>query len=250
MATVADTLSSERRRQGKSIADVVEATKIRTRMIDALEHSNWAILPDPAYVKGYIQSYARYLEIPAEPLLDMYRAETARQEHSSSPADRYLADIPAEQIVPERHEQHAIPRELWIAVAAVLVVIALIICGIAQLFRAGPTTPLPKPSEPTGTAGVPAPGDATTTVTTPETTGDFKIRITVKEGMASWVRVTLDGLEAYQGTLNGGESREWLVSDAVGLKIGKPASVNVARDGKPVTLPKGTNVQLTLRIDQ
>lgn len=252
MATVGDTLSTERRRQGKSVADVVEATKIRTRMIDALEHGDWSSLPSPAYVKGYIQSYARYLEIPAEPLLEQYRAETARLERGGASArgsERYLADIPAEQIVPERHEQHAIPQQLWIAVAVVLVAVALVVYGIAQLFRTDSATPLPKAGETSGTLEPAGADEPTTTVTTPEQTGDFKLRITVRPGMASWVHVTLDGLEAYQGTLNGGESREWLVTVRAVVEVSKPSAVTVTRGGQVVKLTKPATGNATVTLD-
>lgn len=249
MPTVGEILAAERRRQGKSLADVVEGTKIRSRLLEALENGHYDSLPDSAYVKGYIQSYARFLEIPSEPLLDEYRKDAASFERQPRPTDRYL-NIPHETLVPERSQAHAIPQRVWVITAAVVLVVALLVCTISSLIKAGSTS-MPTSPKP-GTSGevTASPGAEATTTTTQQSTGTFKIRVTVKKDAASWVQATVDGLVAYDGTLNGGESREWLVSDTVGLKIGKPASVNVARDGKPVTVPKGTNVQLTLRIDQ
>ena len=117
MPTVGEILAAERRRQGKSLNDAVEGTKIRSRLLDALENGRFDELPNPAYVKGYIQSYARYLEIPVEPLLDEYRRESATYEYPGRRIDRYL-DIPHETIVPERSQAHAIPRKVWVAAAA------------------------------------------------------------------------------------------------------------------------------------
>ena len=77
MPTVGEILAAERRRQGKSLADVVDGTKIRGRLLDALEKGRYDDLAHPAYVKGYIQSYARYLEIPATPLLEQFKMESA-----------------------------------------------------------------------------------------------------------------------------------------------------------------------------
>jgi cytoskeleton protein RodZ len=249
MPTVGEILAAERRRQGKSLADVVDGTKIRSRLLDSLENGNYDALPDTAYVKGYIQSYARFLEIPSEPLLDEYRRESASFERRPRPTDRYL-NIPHETIVPERSQAHAIPQRVWAITAAVVLVVALLVCTISSLIRASST---PMPTSPKSGAGADvtaSPGAEPTTTTAQQSTGTFKVRVTVKKDAASWVQATVDGLVAYDGTLNGGESREWLVGDALSLKIGKPGSVSVARDGKPVTLPKGTNVQLTLRIDQ
>jgi cytoskeleton protein RodZ len=41
-------------------------------MIQAIEADDQERLPEPAYVKGYIRSYARYLELDHEPLIESY----------------------------------------------------------------------------------------------------------------------------------------------------------------------------------
>lgn len=249
MPTVGDILSAERRRQGKSLADAVEGTKIRSRLLDALEHGRYDELPSPAYVKGYIQSYARFLEIPVEPLLEEFKRESVGI-RPSSPADRYLAAIPAETVVPDREGQHAIPRNVVIAVAAGVVLVILLLCVISRLFTGtGADT---TPTKPTGAASSEvsaSPGstgttEPTTSITT--TTGGFKLRITVRDGLASWVKVQIDGLKAYDGTLNGGDSREWLVTQNAVVTVGKPSAVVVTRDGKKVALPSADNSSVTL----
>ena len=243
MPTVGEILAAERRRQGKSLADAVDGTKVRSRLLDALENGRYDDLPDPAYVKGYIQSYARYLEIPSEPLLDEFRKESAVFTRKPRPTDRYL-NIPHETIVPNRLQAHAIPRRVWVIAAAVLLVAALLVCAISSLVKSGSNMPAPVKSGAPGEVTASPGAEATATVQ--ESASAFKLRVTVKKDAASWVQATVDGLVAYDGTLNGGESREWLVNDTVGLKVGKPASVTVTRDGKAVSLPKGTNVQLSL----
>lgn len=249
MPTVGDILSAERRRQGKSLADAVEGTKIRSRLLDALEHGRYDELPSPAYVKGYIQSYARWLEIPTEPLLDEYRRESAGK-RPSNPADRYLAGIPAETVVPAREGQHAIPRNVVIAVAAGAVLLVLLLCGISRLIAgSGADT---TPTSPSGAAssdvsaspGASGTTEPTTSIVT--TTGGFKLRVTVRDGLATWLKVQVDGLKAYEGTLQGGDSREWLVTGNAVLTVGKPAAVVVTRDGKDVALPKADNSSVTL----
>jgi cytoskeletal protein RodZ len=248
MPTVGEILAAERRRQGKSLNDAVEGTKIRSRLLDALENGRFDELPNPAYVKGYIQSYARYLEIPVEPLLDEYRRESATYVYPGRRIDRYL-DIPHETIVPERSQAHAIPRNVWVAAAAVLIIAILVVCAISRLFNVG-TTNMPASTKTGSSSEVTASPGAEATTTVQESAGSFKVRVTVKKNAASWVQATVDGLVAYDGTLNGGESREWLVNDTAVLKIGKPASVTVTKAGKAVTVPKGTNVRLTLTVNQ
>jgi cytoskeleton protein RodZ len=248
MPSVGEILAAERRRQGKALNDAVEGTKIRSRLLDALENGRYGELPSPAYVKGYIQSYARFLEIPAEPLLDQYRKEAALVERPQSPVDRYMSQIPHETVVPGREQAHAIPRNVLIATAAAVIVLALLICGISRLVTAS-NSPVPEAGTAPSKEVTASPG-AEAQPATGESAGAFKFRVTIKKGSASWIQATVDGLVAYDGTLNSGESREWLVNDSVLLKVGKPDAVTVTRAGKAVGLPKGTNVQLSLTVGQ
>jgi cytoskeleton protein RodZ len=246
MPSVGEILAAERRRQGKALNDAVEGTKIRSRLLDALENGRYAELPSPAYVKGYIQSYARFLEIPAEPLLDQYRKEAALVERPLSAVDRYMSQIPHETVVPGRDQAHAIPRNVWIATAAVVLVVALLICGISSKLLSGSTSSTPSEGTTPASEVTASPG-AEATEPTGEAPGAFDLRVSVKEGFASWIQATVDGKVTYDGTLNGGESREWRVNGTVVLKIGKPDAVTVTRGGSPVVLPKGANVQVDLK---
>jgi len=251
MPTVGEILSTERRRQGKQMSDVVEGTKIRSRLLDALEQGRYDDLPSPAYVKGYIQSYARYLEIPAEPLLDQFRAESANIVRRATPVDQYLAMIPAETVVPRRGTAHEIPRNVWIVVAVAVVLMFLLLCTITQCVGRTPnanTNPTAVGST-TSTSGAPggvvATSGAAVTTSTAQG-GAFTLRVSARAGMATSVKITVDGLVGFDGTMQGGESREFRVNDTVKLTIGKPDAVVVTRDGKPVTIPSTANAQVTL----
>jgi cytoskeletal protein RodZ len=251
MPTVGEILSAERRRQGKSIADAVEGTKIRSRLLDALEQGRYDDLPSTAYVKGYIQSYARFLEIPSEPLLEQYRHESAGTVRRMTPADRYLAEIPKETIVPKRERAHEIPRNVWIAVAAGVVLVALLLCAIAQFLSSPSGTPNTTPAQVDGTETTASAGATSTAGQTTTTTGEgFKLRISIRAGLASYVKATIDGLNGYTGTLQGGESREFLVNERAQLTIGKPDAVVVTRDGQPVEVPSSSNAKVTLTADE
>ena len=76
------------------------------------------------------------------------------------------------------------------------------------------------------------------------------MRISIRNGLASYVKVTVDGLNGYTGTLQGGESREFQVTSAAQLTIGQPNAVVVTRDGKAVTVPATANATITLKVNQ
>lgn len=254
MPTVGAILAAERRRQGKSLNDAVEGTKIRSRLLEALENGEYQRLPSPAYVKGFIQSYARYLEIPSAPLLEQYRSEAEQTGQVTSPVDRYLSEIPANTVVPKRDMAHAIPPNVLIAATIAVVAVLLVLCAISRLFggsQGADTTPTgtPASSEASVSPGATQTAAPTETITAP--TQGFKLTVTVRDGLATWLKVSVDGKDrAYVGTLLGGESRQWLVSDSATLTVGKPDAVVITRDGKPVTVPKEANAQVVLSAGQ
>jgi hypothetical protein len=253
MTTVGEILAAERRRQGKTISDVVEGTKIRSRLLDALEQGDHDVLPSPAYVKGYIQSYARYLEIPAEPLLEQYKRDAGDAVRKPGPVrPSYLEGIPAETVVPGRDRVHEIPQRVWIVAAAAGAVVVLLLCIITFMSGGSPaanTNPLTPGSETTSTSpGAGSSSAATTTVVTTE--GGFKLRVSVRAGMASFVKVTYDGLTGVNGTMQDGQSKEWLVTQQAEIIVGKPDAVVITRDGQPVTIPSTTNARVVLSASQ
>ncbi len=61
-----------RESQGLSIQDIASRLRLSTRQIEAIEADNFAILPEPTIVRGFIRNYAKLLKINVEPLLDAY----------------------------------------------------------------------------------------------------------------------------------------------------------------------------------
>ena len=230
MSQLGDTLKERRSALGISLEQAEEDTKIRARLLEALEKGDYNRLPDPGYVRGYVSSYARYLELDPIPLLAMYRAETG----SGRFHDINLTD----ENVPARNEQHAVP---WRVGLVAFGIVAVLVAGswMAVRYVKGPQKP---PPIPTSTSTTPAPtGAPSTTATQP-----FAVKVVVSPNGASSLKATVDGSSAYSGTLTGGQSKEFQVSTTAVLKIGKPSQVTVERDGVKVALPSGTNVTITL----
>lgn len=161
MSQLGDALSDERRRQGKSIVDVEAATRIRARMLEALERGDYDQLPAPAYVKGYIQSYAGYLDIPVQPLLEMFRADQRFADERAEERERplmprgagyskvsrqSLEELPADTVVPKHEQVHAIPTRTWLIAAAGIVGVLLLFWALSRLFAQPAAVPPVPPS--------------------------------------------------------------------------------------------------------
>lgn len=54
--------------------DVSNTLRYSVKQIDALENNAFDVLPVPMMTRGFIRSYAKYLQIDVEPLLAIYRA--------------------------------------------------------------------------------------------------------------------------------------------------------------------------------
>lgn len=63
-------------REGKELTlqDVSNHLRFSTKQIEALENNQFDAFPDAMMARGFIRSYAKYLGVDAEPLLNEYRA--------------------------------------------------------------------------------------------------------------------------------------------------------------------------------
>lgn len=68
--SVGAVLREARTRLGLGVADVANRLKFAPRQIEALEEDNFARLPEMAFVRGFVRSYARLLQLDPVPLLD------------------------------------------------------------------------------------------------------------------------------------------------------------------------------------
>lgn len=73
---VSDELRMRRESMGKSIADVVDAVRIQTRYLEALEDGRHDDLPGTVYALGFVRTYAEYLGLDGSELVARYKEET------------------------------------------------------------------------------------------------------------------------------------------------------------------------------
>ncbi|MBI5429048.1 MAG: helix-turn-helix domain-containing protein [Nitrosomonadales bacterium] len=68
-ASLGKTLREARERLGLSVADVAEQIKLAPRQIEALEADDFEHLPETAFVRGFVRSYAKLLKLDAQVIL-------------------------------------------------------------------------------------------------------------------------------------------------------------------------------------
>ena len=65
-------LRTARENQGLSVHEIASRLRLSPKQIEAIESDNFAVLPEPTIVRGFIRNYAKQLKINAQPLLDAY----------------------------------------------------------------------------------------------------------------------------------------------------------------------------------
>ena len=75
MQAIGDRLREARMRQGLDLSEVETATEIRAKYLRAMENDEFSMLPGSTYVKSFLRTYAEYLGLDAQLLVEEFRAQ-------------------------------------------------------------------------------------------------------------------------------------------------------------------------------
>jgi cytoskeleton protein RodZ len=82
---IGEVLRRTRARRKLDVSSVEQHTKIRTKYLRALENEEWETLPGPAYAKGFLRTYAQFLGLDGDALVDEYRRSVESSLGSDQP---------------------------------------------------------------------------------------------------------------------------------------------------------------------
>src|SRR5213078_2845434 len=74
MQTIGERLEEARKKKGISIREAAEATKIRGDYLQKFESNLFDIGLTEIYTRGFLRTYANFLKVPADRLLNDYAA--------------------------------------------------------------------------------------------------------------------------------------------------------------------------------
>jgi cytoskeletal protein RodZ len=80
MESVGQFLRQTREAQEKTIDEVAKATRMSRQIVGALEEDRFSVLPAPVYVKGHLRTYARFLGLNEDDVVQMYMRFTQQQD--------------------------------------------------------------------------------------------------------------------------------------------------------------------------
>lgn len=228
-------LQRARTARGLSIADAERALKIRASYLAALEEERFDALPPRAYAKGFIRSYAGFLGIDPQPLLAIFEQVHPQPRDSGSPP---VVDIPIEPAVAPSPLRRFLTYALVVVGVAVVALLYGFYAKISEFARSSPPPPSAATPAPDGGVGVPPqvpPGGPGIVPASPGPVapGDgLVLALAIKE--RTWVRVVVDGEEAFSGVLDEGQAQTFQAKKRIELRLGNAGGVEVTLNGQPL----------------
>ena len=236
-------LRDAREARGASLEEAALVTRIGKNYLLAIEGGTFDKLPNPAYVRGFLRIYAKYLELSADDIV-------ARYDESLVPVGK-----PAEAPVKARPELAPGKREAtrgrWAVPAillAAILIIAVLMNGRDNREQATKPTPspervtLPSPLQPVRSSttlprGVPPTGAepeairSTPSGTEPSPTG---IILKLKANQDSSLNITIDDAVSQSYDLKTGDIIEWKAEKNFTLDMGNAGGIEAEFNGKPL----------------
>lgn len=248
--TIGAYLRAVRRRRRISIERAAEDTKIRAAFLMRMESDEFDFLA-PAYVRGFLRSYAKYLRVEPAPLLEEFDQRYGGGRVDSS---QMIALQRREKSVPKEHRR----LNSWVvaggAAAVILVVLAIVGVVTAPDKRDLPgsevslTTPTPEPEPSLSASPAATPGETPAAVAA---TDGIELVVDAATG-DSWLEVYADGksVPLYYDTLPAGETMTFDAEERMHIRLGYPAGVTLTVNGSSVGSPGGEDpIELTFPDD-
>lgn len=223
------TLRQARESRELPLREVEWATKIKAEYLQALEDEEFDKLPPATYARGFLRTYAFYLDLDPEPLIAEYnRIYAGAQEIvSTRPAVR----------VPRR--PLAVTPAMIAAVALVLVAIGFVIYlkNAFDRYQASRAAVEPQATAQPHFAALPTPSPSPSASPSPSPKVYTGVEVVIRVDAPTWLRVEVDGKVSDQ-TGAGGKTFDVgtvLVFDGtamVHVRSGKAAHTFVTVNGK------------------
>jgi transcriptional regulator with XRE-family HTH domain len=237
--SIGDTLAEARRRDGLTLTQVSQQTRIRESIIASIEQGDFSSCGGDFYARGHIRSIAAMVGTDPVPLVREY------DEAHGAPGGMRAAQI-FEPATPIRIRE---PRNLHLRWVLAVVVLAALGLGAYHLHatRAAHSSAT-RPAKARSSSAVTAKKTHRTVkppVRTAPTVPEAVIRLTAAQDC--WVGLnSTDGRSLYQGTVLAGATMTWHEKHAVSIVIGNPPGVTLTVNGKHQKMSRVQVVTLSI----
>jgi len=254
MFEIGTTLRDARVRRDISLQRAEDDTKIRVKYIQAMENEDFDVLPGGTYVKGFLRTYAEYLGIDYQLLLDEYNEHYGSGDHREHII--HAAGPAQGEPAPRSRSSQKNRNYVFVAILAVAIIAVLAYLGWGNATSSQPSLVTTTELEAATTATSPAttPGATTRTATTPTQAATLESLVLTSTTTDNWVEVhrdSADGDVIWADMLAPGESKTLdaakLGTAKVWLTVGSAVGLEVSINGKDQEVPQktGATYQIT-----
>ncbi|MBT9313644.1 helix-turn-helix domain-containing protein [Leptothoe kymatousa] len=231
-------LRDARESSGQSLDELAAKVLVRPRLLLALEEAYTHELPEPIYVRGIIRRYGDALGLDGETLARNYVAPQSVKGGSGG------------------WSQESVQLRPYHLYGAYVALIAISVSGLSYLMqRAIPQNAAEPIIDPVAveqlTLQPKTPSPDKTIAAKPEEkpAPEAPIVISAEVVQQSWVRVTADGSQTYEGILQQGTERSWTAKESLTIRAGNAGGVVITyNQGKAEPMGKpGTVVEQTFK---
>jgi cytoskeleton protein RodZ len=247
-------LRQARERAGLSLSDIAARTKIPPRHLAAIENNEFDKVPAGIFLRSFIRTYAREVNVDPEAAIAEYRSMT-------DPITEFPAEtkaLPVEAETPSESALHElnVSRRPWVfALVASAVLVGLV---AENRYSADKTSDTPKaavvvpPEAPVPIAPrIPAAQPIPIVQATPVGTTGTGLQMEIRAQNHCWVRAVVDGQPTLERLLQPGETQSFTAQRDIVLRVGDPAAFSYSVNGlagkplgaanEPVTVRFGTD---------
>lgn len=137
MASLGQDLKKQRESRNISIDEMASSTKIVGRYLEALEQDRFDAMPGGFFVKGILRTYARYVGLDEDEVVEKYRAAGVLDEPAKAKA-------PAPRVTPDAAEKRNLKP--WIVAGIGVLVVLAVLAILSRSRRPRATPPVAKPA--------------------------------------------------------------------------------------------------------
>ena len=235
MSSIGSVLKEARTKKAISLEDVHSKIKIHPRVLQLLEEDKFEKLPSPLFVKSFLKSYAEFLEVNPDALVDTYEKEKKKD------PEQILFIRPADPSAGRKIS----PASIAVGVGAALLVLLVLLGEPAKLVKSlGAHRPkktesvIPREDVPKVSSVVkksePAPVEASSEWLNSVKLGNFPkinkrtaLSLEIKALDAVWVHVTSDSSVIFQGILKKGVAESYTAKQSLELWTGNASNMGL-----------------------
>jgi len=232
---IGNTLREARVRRSLTLQQVEEDTKIRVKYLQAMEHEEWEVMPGATYVKGFLRTYATYLALDPDVIIDEYRSRGVE------PPAELDEPFGGSSVIGKPRSHRGRNTIVFVAVICLLVLGVIYVLGMGSDGDAEPPT---KPDA----LGITSPSASPSASPSPKATPTVKpglrdvVNIAAVDGDC-WVQIRRDdenGAVLFSGTLKKGD-RKSFKGDVLWVRMGNPSVVRLTIEGSKAKAIEGVD---------